>query len=743
MAFKISECEEFDTHDIADGLIPAGAFGGRPLLSNVFKRGTALSALENWSRQQYCRPTDPRNDWKLKDPDERELSLADLNFFEELLSVDRTNREGGRSVNVSFEQGGESNKPVGAGDICCASEMTGESFGCAIGNKTQRGVRNVFAMSNAGLPCTGTNVITSVQKNEAGESEDLKSELVDSELETLEDWAKLSSTDARESEPLHEMLHDKYLGGKPPEVLDDRFDKRNDSGPTSTDKQRQETQSGNQTLNPENRQSSLDELEVFLTELSDSEASSCSSEEAEEIRHDVETMIWHVCDNLKSYRMFRNCTLLKTGSTYEGVKIGKPDEFDFMIVLPALAEDKILQFSQNKHLSWHLAHYKVLNKEFFSDLFSQDDADDDEVAVEGEIDEDEFMAKVRDKVGSNIKEQLKNGQFLPTGWEFVEIPTFEAYTLPHMAVTPLMKWTGKEFKDLYISIDLSFAIPLNKKPLWAFGRQLFVKSCPTLSAPEKGNFDVLLPDCDSVSYVLLRDGKCCRFSYSCQEQEIMNSFDLRGGEKRCFRLVKFLRDSLIEKTFDSDLQQLKSPISTYWLKTIMYYQLKKHENGPHAWEEGHLGDRVLEIFLVLHSCLISSKLHSFFIPGYNLLFLKSGEAMASKVQEVIAILSDLKNGQVTRQQVRQQMAAKMKVHEDLLYEERRKHLINLFYIYAYNDYEAEDLETIKTAFINRFFPGKMEVFGEGRNLRLHEAGCAVDIEAELEKMYCEKFSYFS
>lgn len=736
MAFRTSEGEDFDTHAISRVLETTGTFGGLPLLSNVFQRGSALSALENWSRQQYCRPIDPRNDWELKDADERELSLPDLNFLEELLSVDRTNKseEGGQCLSVDFEQQGESSKLVVPGDICCASELMGE-FGCGMANETQRGT-----MANVERPRTGSSVFTSSRKNVSGESGYLKSGLVDSGA--LEDWAKLTSTAGSERESLREVLHDKYLGGKP-EVLEERFDKGNDYEPTSTLKQSQETQPENQTLHPDNRQGSLDELEVFLTELSNSEASLCSSEEAEEIRHGVETMIWHVCDNLKSFRMFRNCTLLKTGSTYEGVKIGKPDEFDFMIVLPALAVDNVLQFSQNKYLMWHLAHYKVLNKEFFSDLFIEDAEGDDEVAVEGETAEDEFMAKVRDKVGTIIKEQLKNGQFLPAGWEFVEIPTIGAYSLPHMAVTPLMKWTGKEFKDLYISIDLSFAIPLNKKPLWTFGRQLFVKSCPTLSAPEKGNFDVLLPDCDSVSYVLLRDSKCCRFSFSCQEQEIMNSFDVRGGEKRSFRLVKFLRDSLIELTFDTDLQQLKSPISTYWLKTIMYYQLKKHENDPYAWVEGHLGSRVLEIFQVLRSCLISSKLHSFFIPGYNLLFLKSGEALASQVQEVIAILSDLKDGRVTRQQMRQQMAAKMKVHEDLLYEERRKHLINLFYIYAYNDYETEDLETIKTAFINRFFPGKMEVFGEGRNLRLHEAGCVVDIDAELEKMYGERFSYFN
>lgn len=104
------------------------------------------------------------------------------------------------------------------------------------------------------------------------------------------------------------------------------------------------------------------------------------------------------------------------------------------------------------------------------------------------------MASVRDQVRSNIEEQLKSGRLLSTGWEFVELPTINAFTLPRMAVTPILKWTGNEFKDLYISIDLSFAIPLKKIPLWAFGRKLFLRSCQTLSVSEEGSCDVLLPE---------------------------------------------------------------------------------------------------------------------------------------------------------------------------------------------------------------------------------------------------------
>lgn len=718
-ASKDDELNELNTR--TEVLGTGGMFGRLSLRSNMFHRSCTHSVLSAWSRQQYYRSIDPWNDWELKYGDETESSLADRNFLEGILSVGRTSNEeeGGKYLNVGFETEPENSTPVRSGGMCYASENKDE-FGCDFAKNTQSDVKNSFTMTNYSLPYSGPNAIASNQICDSSESGYVKKEPFGSGF--LKDLAnKDQSGKSHESEQLRKLT---------------------DPKPAPALKQGKETQSRNQAFHLENQggdeQSNLDELEVFLIELSDSEANFCGSKEAEDITHDVESIISHICNNLKTYRMFHNCTLLKTGSTYEGLKIGKPDEFDFMIVLPALADDRVLQFSQNKYFEWHLAHYKVLNREFFSDLLSQN-ADDDETEAEGDSNEDQFMAKVRDKVKTNIEEQLKNGQLLPSGWEFVQIPTLDSYTLPRMAVTPAMKWTGQEFKDLYISIDLSFAIPLKKIPLWTFGRQLFLRN----SARKEGSCDELLTDGDQVSYVLIRDSKSCRFSFSCQEQEIMNSFKLHSGEKRTFRVVKFLRQSLMDQTFDADLQQLKSKISTYWLKTIMFYLLKKHEKDPHAWGEGHLGTRVLEIFQVLHSCLISSKLYSFFIPGYNLLFLKSVEAVASEIKEVIDILSDLKNGQVTRQQVHQQMVSKMKKNQDLLYGQRREHLINLFYIYAYNDYESEDLETIKTAFINRFFPDKMEVLGEGKNLRLLEAGCIVDIDAELERMYSEKFSYFS
>lgn len=68
--------------------------GTLPELPLMFQRGCTLSSVRNWFRQQYCRPTDPWDDWELKDSNETELSLADLNFVKEHQHEDGTvNRE--------------------------------------------------------------------------------------------------------------------------------------------------------------------------------------------------------------------------------------------------------------------------------------------------------------------------------------------------------------------------------------------------------------------------------------------------------------------------------------------------------------------------------------------------------------------------------------------------------------------------------------------------------------------------
>ena len=338
----------------------------------MFQRGCTLSSVRNWFRQQYCRPTDPWDDWELKDSNETELSLADLNFIKEHQHEDGTVNEEEEEVCwrrvVDFAEKDDGCKLLQPSDFSYATAIMDESD--IVFEKKTKKYTSHFEVANVSRACTDQNVTTSSQINDLTEQEKLKRELFGSEV--LNEREDLTLRGVSGCESLHAARKDKEL-----RVWSQGSKEKLEKWTNAKAQLIVEGQSNQQTLHMKDQkntqENTLDELEVFLIELSESEASLCKSLEAEKIKHDVEKIVSHVCNNLKAYRMFRDCTLLKTGSTYERVKIGKPDEFDFMIVLPALADDGIMQFSQNKYLHWHLVYYKIMNKGFFSDPFAQGD----------------------------------------------------------------------------------------------------------------------------------------------------------------------------------------------------------------------------------------------------------------------------------------------------------------------------------------------------------------------------------
>lgn len=123
MALSASKDDEFNADSGLEVLGTAGMFGRLPLRSNMFHRSCTLSVLSAWSRQQYCRSVDPWNNWELKCGDD-ELSVADRNFLEGILSVGRTSNEeeGGKYLSVGFDTEAENSTLVRSGGMCYASE---------------------------------------------------------------------------------------------------------------------------------------------------------------------------------------------------------------------------------------------------------------------------------------------------------------------------------------------------------------------------------------------------------------------------------------------------------------------------------------------------------------------------------------------------------------------------------------------------------------------------------------------
>ena len=87
-----------------------------------------------------------------------------------------------------------------------------------------------------------------------------------------------------------------------------------------------------------------------------------SNQEARKIQEDVEKIANGVVSNLsRKFKLFKGSSLLKTGSTYEGVKIGNPDEFDYMIEVPALSKDVIEIRHNPMYMNMYMNMYGVPN----------------------------------------------------------------------------------------------------------------------------------------------------------------------------------------------------------------------------------------------------------------------------------------------------------------------------------------------------------------------------------------------
>ena len=564
------------------------------------------------------------------------------------------------------------------------------------------------------------------------------------------------------------------------------------------------------TPKEENEKPSCTPLRQYLLQVAQGEAAFPFTEggEGDAVRNMMENAAYNFCEYLrKNFRLFQDCHLLKTGSTYEGVKIGKPDEFDFMIEVPVLALSDAVVFQQSLGFSSNgRIPYNVYNKALFSDIFEYEDSHFTRI---GPVEQEAFMTVIFTKILHAV--ETKFIQFLPTGWEFIGVsdnlttnPTVFALTginaQARMALTPCFVWHGVLFPSLKVTVDFSFAIPIVKPAEGSVKEDLGLKNGATKQKgeitsevkkyeqlnypsfetredvtpagneflPKNRSMDdtklvksvcsgaaifewpesqscghhvqeedpsLLIPD---VFHLLLADFTWCRVSFSIEEQKVMKMFNTSDGQKVCMRLIKYLRDAFIAQVYDEKIRDLKPIISTYWLKTIMYYLYEKYRNITKAWEFDQLHHRILEVFQTLLDCLRQSSLHHFFVPNYNLLWVKQPhelQTVMNGVKSLLQLLNSLDKGEITIDQVEAQERKVMTENQKLLYEGRRSTLMEMLLTYGIYGTESdsdidEELQSIHS-FARQYLDGiaghTVHITGKGQDILFFEDGLSVDI----------------
>ena len=324
--------------------------------------------------------------------------------------------------------------------------------------------------------------------------------------------------------------------------------------------------------------------------------------EAELIREKLEQFVTNILAEVEKRDKRFQSTLIKSGSVYEGAKVGQPDEFDFMIRIDSLTDKP---------------SFRPCDKgEGYVKLFL-----DEEEWEEFKDDEGFFNPHMLSRFFKKLVNASLDDAELPEGLAFERVqeemygtwwPVYSEmlgnvggqegssvmYSETHGPATTLtIYWQdGNSYRNLAVSVDLTLTLDYQKSKLPVELTELSQKVNPVL---QKCGFHVVPAGFDS-----------WRISFSMAEKEILASSP--PGFKTCYRVLKAMRDEISESVgWDSSL------IPSYMLKTVLLSQL--FQTNPNRWDEEVKWQRIFQALKLALQGVKTEKISSFFIARQNLL----------------------------------------------------------------------------------------------------------------------------
>lgn len=393
-------------------------------------------------------------------------------------------------------------------------------------------------------------------------------------------------------------------------------------------------------------------LNEYLHNLDETEAKVHHTEETQRLQKSVENFVNEIVASLDERW---EAELIPSGSVYEGVKVGAPDEFDFMVQLNGLSRHVVNVDSYfNRTEDRFPENMKIYWRNGESDSFSfynigldnvQTRATDEELAAQfnaPELWKDMFVRRFKqrnsnrhcDFTAGNVanifyQEVVKLVERVTPceGLKFLDIsPSTKSQTYLNSKIerkvddgfpvaSPAAKlrllWNGNELTNFEVDVDLAPVLKING---WPESSDVPERVLPTNPAyPHVQN--MMSRGYHAVPKVMSgnMDFYNWRVSFSIPEKIIMHSFPPDSVHLRCLRVLKLLRDKFTAKGDDGHPILL-----TYWLKTMFYYECERY---PHAadWAQDRLADRCLSILLHLHECLEWQHVPYYFISMRTLL----------------------------------------------------------------------------------------------------------------------------
>ena len=304
------------------------------------------------------------------------------------------------------------------------------------------------------------------------------------------------------------------------------------------------------------------------------------SDEVTFIKDMVLRLITKTLDDLKmTYNIFIDSYVTSTGSMAENTRILRPDEFDFMVVIPYLADPTIAKLS-----------YSQMGIEVLVD----------------ESKKGELFEFINDRYppGQKLKEPLTVAillevfkltvqKHLTEGWEYLaesENHSIRVF-LKHQTGIFHLSCNTHKYHDLQISVDVCFCLPLDAERIDE------IKVC---SVSEAEHLHQLKEQCcqlgSPVFAVLNANPLVCGRFYFLSERDMFRKSESHAN---CYRLAKYVTHSFLPKVQKNDCSLcIDSIIPSFYLKTIMFY-LMEYYTDPKDWDGSQLGNRLIEVFDLL------------------------------------------------------------------------------------------------------------------------------------------------
>lgn len=436
----------------------------------------------------------------------------------------------------------------------------------------------------------------------------------------------------------------------------------------------------------------------------------------------------------KKHKVFQDYSIIEMGSVSEGTKIGIPDEFDLMIELPHLnnalevLDPPVISLddSENRRL-------RVKKRELFDD-FTDFDTDEEK--------DKDFIRNLLNTIQMEAANTLEEN-VLPN-WKWLD--TVPCY-MSTLAQTQTLVFSGQTLDRLIVHIDICICFqPLQYKSSMEFNQDILDNTRPGISTG--GNKKTM----SNPEYLILRFDGQARWTRAIREKEIWRMYSSENGRKIVYRCMKLAVLKFLPRKYNEGLFRIDPLVPSYWIKTILFY-LMTYYSEDIFWNEEQLTLRIVEVFLILRKCLVDKNLSSFFVP-HNVLSKLCSKFFVDKerVEEyenicvhvnelydlILAGHSNLQDA-CAYTTILQKLEKVSKEEQELGF---FKSVIELLYMYAYNDFSENNLKALQS-FTELFMRDEIVLKGEGPGIEVWYKNSRVDINSKISEYYNDEQIYFS